>query len=301
MKSLWSKTAFILRRHRILWLPYLAAGILTCTLTLLRRLASDQILHWILSRRVEVESVLGGNIGSRGFDPSSMQIVRQLRSVLEWGTHYVNIGIDAVALVLTALMVGVILHGEGSALAGAGAKLHDYPKRILVYTSKAWLLLLILDVALFWPIYLPASTFHFSSRGESVLSIGLDLLGRFCFAWVMAPIALKLLRPANSAALPNPDRKIGRYVFLLISAAQFLIELLLRPVASVPGLYSSKGAYAGYYFAPLVTGLPFVFLYVAFALIADPELRDRVMPVAATPPAWLRFLMPLHFVPRREL
>jgi hypothetical protein len=76
---------------------------------------------------------------------------------------------------------------------------------------------------------------------------------------------------------------------------------LVRPLLTVPGLYSSHARYATYYFSPLISGLPFVFLYVAFALIADPDLKDRVAPVDFRLPEWLRSLLPLHFEARKEL
>jgi hypothetical protein len=294
MKNLWSKTAFVLRRYPILWAPYAVAMLLTCSLSLFRRFVSNRILPWIATR--QVESVLGGNFAPRDFDSVPMQTVRQLRSALEWGTRYVNICIVALALVLTAMMVSVILRGEGPAFAAAGTRLRTYPTRILVYSSKVWLLSLLLSVALWWPIHLSVTNLY---KGYSV-SDGLDLLGRLCFAWVMAPIAIKLLRPAESAALPVLDKRLARYIYLATITAEYLMEYLLRPLVSIPGLYSSNAKYAAYCFSPLISGLPFVFLYVAFALIADPDLQERVVPVEFWLPEWLRSLMPLHSEARKE-
>jgi hypothetical protein len=295
MKSLGRKTAFLLRRHRILWAPYAVAMILTCSLSLLRGFVIDRILLWIASR--QIESVLGGNFSSRGFDSVPIETLRRFNSALAWGTDYVSNCIDAAALVLTAILVGVILRGEGPALACAGARLRIYPKRILIYSWKEWFLRLVLSAVLDWPIHLSVTKLY---RGYSA-SDGLDLLGRLCFAWVMAPIAINLLRPANAGALSIQDKRLARYIYMLAVTTRYLLEYLQRPLVSVPGLYSSNAKYAAYYFSPLIAGLPFVFLYIAFALIADPDLQDRIAPVDFRLPVWLRSLMPLHFEARKDL
>lgn len=298
MGSLVRKTALILRTHPILWAPYIIAAILTSGLDWLRRLASSHILQWALTR--QIESVQGGIFSPRVFERVSILTIMRLRSALLWGVHFVDICIYAIALVFTAILAGAILRGERPVFAATAPRLRGFSMRILAYSAKIWVLMLVLYLALDWPFYLPDVAQHLSHRAFSALSIGIGLLHSLCYAWVMAPLAIRLLRPANPMPLSNAERKLARSIAIFAALADELILRALDPLVSLSGIHAQAANEALYSLVVLVAALPYVFLYVAFALIADPELQSREVPDDSSLVKLLRSLMPLHFQPRSE-
>lgn len=299
MKELWRKSIALLRNHPVLVLPFVFSELLTGSVSWLRHLASSGVIRWVSHR--QIESVLGENFGSRAVDAASMRTASRLNSALSWGTHYVSISIETAALVLTVIMAGLILHNEQPVLAAtAAARLRAYPKRILLYSAKAWLLTLVLSTLITFFLYLPASRLRFGSPSFSVLSSGLGLLGTACLAWVMAPIAIRLLRSAGSPAISNQERELGRYAFLLAAAAGWAIGFLLHPLISELSHRLPGATEAVVIFSSLIINLPYVQLYIALAFIADASLEVHQMPGDPRLRKLLRAAMPLHFERRGE-
>jgi hypothetical protein len=299
MREIGRKTILLIRTHPILWTPYIAAALLASTLSWLRQLAAHRILHWTPIR--QVESVLGGNLSSRGFDPNTFMDLMRLRSALTWAVTFLINSVYAAALVFTAILVAAILLNERPILALSAGRLRGYSRRILIYAAKIWILMLVLYLALDWPFYLPGVRDLLSSRAISVLNIGISVLDALCYAWVMAPLAVNLLRLPGGVPLSIADRRRARSIAVLVGLADVLVRHILDWLVWSFGLYGSIANDIAYYSARLIAGLPYVLLYVALSLIADPELQLRAVPDDSTLLKWLRSLMPLHFEPRGEL
>lgn len=295
MKEHLRRTIAILRAYPVLWAPYVVATVLAYCLDLLRHVAERRIVYWEFSR--QVPSVLGGNFSRRPFDASAMETVHRLRSVLVWAVHYVNISIFAVAMVLTAMLAYASLCNEQPAFAFAAARLTSYPKRILVYAAKAWFLMLVLNAILYWPIYLPAFHLSWGSLGFVVLSRGLSLLDQLCFAWILAPVALRLLRPAAAPASSIEEKKLARNIFMLTVVAYEAISTILDSLVIKLHLAQQPAVDAAFQIAGLIANAPYVPLYVALALIAYPEMAKNAPQRNSRLRGLMGSLMPLHFRP----
>lgn len=298
MHDTWRKTIALLRAYPVLWAPYLAAELLTCTLDWLQHSARTFIFRWMTAR--QFRSVLGGSVGAGPLDSHSMAIVMSANAGLAWLGHYANLCIDTAALVLTAILIGMLLRKEKPILGAAAAKLRSYLERALIYAAKAWLLYLTLHLIYCCLIYFPINAVIFGRQGLSALSISLSLLAGVCYAWIMAPIAIRLLRSADSPALNAQEKKLGRYVYILVVVASSAIGYLLGPFVSSLRLHPLGADIVFRYALPIFTDIPYVFLYVALAVIANAELPEPAGPGDSRLRAGLRSLMPLHFQPRQE-
>lgn len=296
MKDLLRKSASILRQHPILWVPYIVAELIDSCLNRLRYFVDRRFVIWVAHR--PISSVLGGNLAPHGINAATMQNLSHLTAVVASAAHYVSLCIFTTAMVFTAILAGIILRDQQPAFANATAKLRTYPKGILIYALKAWLLSTVLWA--FCLIVLPLLALHPGSRTFSAVSAGLSLLTGLCFVWVMAPVAINLLRPPGSPALAMQDRRIGRYIYMLTFAVIWVVEHSLDPAISELLRKLPAAHYAVDYFLFPLIDLVIVFAYLAFALIADPDLQGRVTDIGFGAPEWLRTLMPLHFQPRRE-
>lgn len=302
MKDLLRKSAIILRQHPILWVPYIVAEVIDRCMSWFRHFADGRIFRWVANR--QIHSALG-NFAAHSTEAAVMHNLSRLREILFWTTQYISICIFATAMVFTAILTGILLRDQPSALAQATAKLRTYPKRILVYASKAWLLgLLLFTSSLVALLFLHPGSHSFaavsSSHAYPAISDGLNLLTGLCFVWLMAPVAINLLRPPGSPALAMQDRRIGQYFYMLTFVVIWAVEHSLDPAISELLRKLPATHYAvDYFLFPLIELLS-VFPFIAFALIADPDLQRRVTDSGFGAPEWLRTLMPLHFQPRRE-
>jgi hypothetical protein len=138
----------------------------------------------------------------------------------------------------------------------------------------------------------------------NVLFIGAAILWAFVLAWVIAPIAIALLRPPGAVAVNADEKRLVRYIYFLTQMAAFLLSHFISPLLGKLPLNSSAENIV-LEAAGIVFNLPFVLLYVAFALIAQPALlvsqAERPSAILAFLRRHRRALMPLHFGQGKEL
>jgi hypothetical protein len=205
-----------------------------------------------------------------------------------------------VAIILTALLVDMVLNEHKQRFREAVADLRSYFTRVLAYASKSWLLSLCLMILVSTPVTKVADKFALSNRPLfHAMYYFLDILWALCFAWVMAPLTIKLLRPVGAAAVTAEQKLMGRYTYFFIQAAAFALSHLIDSWLAKLPLHSSAQQMA-LDASMIVTNLPFALLYVAFALIALPDLLQSGAEKPSTSLAFLRTLMPLHFRPNGE-
>jgi hypothetical protein len=306
MQKLWQRTLALLRNHPILWAPYLCAACLTSALTTFRRLEDKRIVHWLATRTTSSHSILSPGLVDSHFDEATFfRSAQRIHYILQWAFDYVYDLMYALAIVLTALLVNMILSEQGADLRAAFSVLRTYPKRILVYASKYWMLSLVLTLI----VTIPATKLYEALLAPryavfNELFIGVDILWALVTAWVMAPITIALLRPAGAVAPDAAEKRQARYIYFFIQTAAFLLIHFIHPLMyKLPLKSSVQGVVMDS--AGIVFNLPFVPLYVAFALIAQPYLLNSQ---AERPSAILAFLsrhrkslMPLHFGQGKEL
>lgn len=300
MRDLWRKTAELLSRNPILWAPYICAELCTSGLTNLRRVGKIAIFHWLTTTRSQ--SVLGGTFAATTSNAATMQSVARLNSALVWAIHYVNICIDTSALVVTAVLVVMILHQQRPSMLAITKNLINYPGKILFYCLKYLLVMLIFYCVLFLITnnHLITPILHRNGPASFVLSTGFSLLDIFCFAWVIAPITVQLLRPAGSSAASSTSTKLARYSFILAGTATILLGRAIDPLFMklISGLLT--GPAVTFTLASLVSDVPYLFLYIVLALLANEASLECGEPRESKLREILRPLMPLHFQQRKE-
>lgn len=265
MRALVRKSAELLRKHPILWLPYICANLCASGLSRLRSMGMKEIFYWLAVKRWHPAPA--GTSTSSIFD-AAVRNVERLNSVLVWGLTYVEFSIDSTAMVLTALLVGLALCNERPALWAALKGLRGYPARILLYALKFWFLYLALDVVLLEAGSLFRPLAYLNDPGGSPLTTGVDSAAAIFFAWLMAPIAIRLLRRAGAPAPSKAQKRLGRYCFMLTVAVSLILGRVLDPIF-LKYIAGSIAPAVSLALASLLAQFPFVLLYIALALLAN--------------------------------
>lgn len=303
MLKLWRKTIEFFRTYPILWVPYLCADLATSCLTWLRQVSTHAIFHWVTTKHLH--SVLGGDAVTTNFDHAAMVKASLLAIPVEWGMRYANACFYTMGFILTAVLVVMILRGEKPDLAIALPTLRTTPRRIFRFTLIFCALILVLTALMiaFPSSYLLNAKYHASQLLYSMTITGGELLSTSCSAWIMAPLAIALIRPIDATAVSAERKKLGRIFAAAAGTAavvldqlsnQLIIQLIRLMRVSHPKLDI---------FQPLVSlivNFPFILLFIALALIAaeDPlEIRSDGVPGTRR---LLEALMPLHFGQGRE-
>lgn len=299
MRELWRKAFELFRRHPILWVPYAGALLATDCFSWLRDVERTAIFRQ-LSAPHHQRSALGGSFSVPGFDAATMRTFEQIQSCVTWATHFVNIYIDAAAMVVTAIVVGMILQQRRISFPTAFTKLRGYSGRILLYSAKYWLLMLVFFV----PSYLIDERILFGAKPSpsmrSMLIFGVSLLTEFSFAWIMAPVALELLKPMGSPRSTGGLRRIARYSFIVVVAGIMILGRVLNPLFEILSHGSIAGEFGARYLAPLFIEFPYILLFIALALIATEDPFTSVAEAPLHLPQSLKNLMPLHYPPENE-
>jgi len=298
MLKLWRKTIEFIRKHPILWVPYLCADVAASCITWLRQLAAKVIFHWVAV--AHMRSVLGGEITTTNLDHAARKAML-LSAPLSWVTSYVNACLYVAALILTAALIAMILRGEKPELAAALPTLRTDSKTLLIYALIFCAVSLVLGALIVLPIgYLLSVRIRADQWLFSVAVLGEQLLSLICSAWIMAPLAISLIRPANAAAVSAERKKLGREFAMLAGATTIILEQLSALLIIRHLRFSHVGLALFDPLNSLVVNSPFILLFIALALIAaeDPlELRSDGAPRT---PRFLESLMPLHFGQGRE-
>jgi len=267
----------------------------------LRRVADKGILHWRFIGSTTSHSILSPDLVETHFDEAAfLRTAERIHFVVRWGIRYIDDCLYTIAIILTALLLNRLRIEHGQRLREVFAGLRSYPARILAYAAKSWLLSLCLFVFISMPVTKFADKFALSNRSAFyAMYYCVDLLWALCLAWVMAPLTIKLLRPVGAAAVTADEKRLGRYAYFFIQAAAFAFSHLVDSWLARLPLHSSAEQVA-FEVSAIVTNLPFVLLYVAFAMIALPDLLQSGADKPSTSLAFLRALMPLHFPPAGE-
>jgi hypothetical protein len=303
MKELWRKTAKLFLKYPILWLPYVCVHLLNASLDSLRHARVIWIYRWLTTGH----SVLG-SFPVQIYNSAATAKTAWISGLMQWSLLFLKICLDTVALVVTAALVTKIMRGEQPRLRAVLAELQDYPKRILGYSLKLYFL----DLVFATFVSLPAirlshwvsdstATTGWSRAANFALLRGQGLISLILFAWIMIPIAIRLLRTPGTEPPSTDEKRLGRYFVILMGVGGFALSSALFPVLlKLVALRAfPKQAYASS--ISLVLSFPSLLGNIALALIAvggdwnlsgasiSEKRRER----------W-RALFPLHFDEREQ-
>jgi hypothetical protein len=172
-----------------------------------------------------------------------------------------------------------------------------------VYSLKIWFLSLVLEVLFIEPSNLLSERLYHSPRWISVaLASGQNFLSMVCYVWIMAPLAIALLRPDGAGAVLDEEKKLGRRFFILTGVAAYAMVSILFPLLSAVPIFAPKTVQAFAYGAlSPVFGFPNLLGDIALVLLAS---REDWRPNESKP-VWgiqefLKGLMPHHYSRRDE-
>jgi hypothetical protein len=232
MRKLCREATNIFLKYPILWLPTICAGLLNASLELLRRAVATQVFYWLSTR----PSLLGGApLHVYGEVVYTRTFV--ISGLMEWSLRYVTICFDTVALVLTAALVTMIVRGEQPRFRAALAELWNYPRRILGYSLALYCLVVIFDVfvslpalrLLHWVTDLNAMT-GWIRAADFTLTRGQSLVSLILFAWIITPVTIRLLRAPDAEPPSSDEKRLGRNLVILTSAAALTLYAALSPL-----------------------------------------------------------------------
>jgi hypothetical protein len=298
MRELWLKTWRLVRGYPVLWLPYLCAELLAFSLSSANRLAHRPIFNWFA--KSTSRSVLGGQ--TMTYDLARAQREAIFASVpLQLATRYVNACLFTAALVVIAALVAAILSEQRVDWASARIGLRVRRKRILLYALQFCVLMLIVaGVFSLPPIFIPAFQFRPGRWGYSLFDVIWALLLSACVAWIMAPLAVKLLRPPDQPAVDAEQKKVSRYAALIAASLTAMLQLLGWSTENHLFFHSRIEITAVSALINLVVNLPLPLLFVALALIAGEAPVTIETDAGFHLPKSLKNLMPLHYRSENE-
>lgn len=266
MRELWRKTFDLFKAHPVLWAPYAVAELLGFSLTKLRRMAIYPLMRWLST--TTTRSVLGGKTETFNVDTGYHRTIL-LGGLLGNGTHYVNVCLLTLALVLTAVLALAFLRAETADRSGIVAALRPNAKGILLFALKFCVVFWVLSMVFVWPLgYLTKEFPNASGLTASLLLDGESLLVIGCIAWIMAPLAVALVHPQSTPPVDAVQKNRARYFALLTILATSILRVVVNRIDSNVPASSGMETTAISALARLVINAPMAMLFTLFALIA---------------------------------
>jgi hypothetical protein len=292
MAGICRKVADLLRKHPILWLPYLAADLLSIGLWQLRGLAQKSIIHWFTT----VNSVLGGNVSMPLHDNAAL--TRGFIAYLPIGitTIVTVVCLFVAALVATAAMVVAIERGQT-----------PDGKTILVSLAADWRMMFLfalrflitfavfvggLIALIFYLLFLTHRQDQLTSfwLQAGVLSVGVGLS-----SWLVMPSAICLLVGEAAVPVSTRVRYQGAMLAALTAEAGAVIGFF-EPKLEASMLFGSQWEITALHvFNSVIANAPDVVLFVGLALLAIGLSQENDTKEGFKIHGLLSRLMPLHF------
>ncbi len=284
----------ILRSYPILWLPFVCRELLGSLLGTLEHFVNRKFIAWTVTKHYLIQ-------GDSNYPAKTVAVTLPVYAV----TYFADACIFASALVLTGSLVRIVLsHPEAnlteirsqrilSHLARDGRRILDFA---LKYGSLATVMMGTIGLPL---TYLVFSRGNLNPSYGNLVTAGEMIVTGLIFAWVMAPIAIRLLRSTNSEEVSPAASRIGRFSMMIAAAATVLLGrslsvLLAELSINWPHAWSVLGI-----LERLVVNSPEVFLFVVLVLIADEVTVEKHPQISKLRRALIE-LMPLHFSGDKE-
>lgn len=297
MRELWLKTFELFRRHPVLWAPYVCAELLAFSLLTLRRMAYKPILYWFA--RTTSKSALGGQSTTYDFRAGQHKAVIT-GGLLDWATRYLNACLLTAALVATTLVLAALLQGRMPEWMDILRTIRAQANRIMVYALKFCALMLAATAIVFGPML----SFDFHPQPGKLtyylFLIGVPLLLTAIVAWIMTPVAMRLLCVLESPPVTAERRKLGRYFALIVILVSFSFQFAAQRAATHITLQSRISVTAFGAFTDLLINIPILFLFIALALLALESPLTAGSAAEFHLPQSIKNMMPLHYPPADE-
>jgi hypothetical protein len=296
MRTLWRTTASILRKYPILWLPVALARLIAFHLVWLDSTVRSKLIHalmpWLM--HTHAHSVLSGNIVADSTTPNALRKFVVLTAPIQYGTLFLEDFLFACALIATASILHNLATDAPATLRATATPITSSASRISIFCLKLLALTLLSSwTTSFLAPFAGSFIDHNGSQKllflsvKSQMALGgspifIDFLYHLwilpialCVVYVIAPIELHLLQPPDLLPAPNQRRQarlaeitatvaISALGLAVWTAQRSLFQLIVR---------TDQNTYLTGIVASFVRAIPYVPLYIAFYLIANPDTR----------------------------
>ena len=285
MRTLWRNTAYLFWQYPILWLPVILADLIAYCLTTLQ----TRMTHAVINSLVAGHSVLSSS-------PEPLQTLPAMWTVIfaasKLFVELVNACLYAAAMIAISTSIPALMAQTKIPWQQIPFAIRQRRVQILLLSLKVFGMFTVavfLDTALI--LYLPGLhflplIFTIGSRGESYVIIVLLLAA---IAWILAPSALTLLHPREAPPTNLQSIRHARILAAICVAAEsalYYLATIARP-SFAPQLTTALAINAYWVIASAVSALPYIPLFIALSLIANPDTPLTLIPgspARPTPP-----------------
>lgn len=271
MQKLWRATLLLFRQYPILWLPLLAADLAAFELKQLQRHLVNLFMTWLFqSHSVLSSAPVYGNPA-----PAAILRAELLTVPMAWAFYLLSASLYTAALLATRGLLGDIAATGQAHISVAFSSVAKSATRILIFSLK--LLGLCLCGFLSFALITAAVTKFATTEIliNPVFVYGNVLTLSFVIAYLLAPSAINLLRPAD-AAEPQPDAlQSGRIAAFITVTASAALSYFISKAGSAFLRASQRNTGFGVSIVgaleSVFTASPYILLYIALYLIATPN------------------------------
>ena len=272
MRTLWRTTTHLFWQYPILWLPAFLADLTAYCL----RSFQAWMTHAVINNLVAGHSVLSNTPEPLNTVPVAWSIVfATSRLVVE----LLNFSFYAIAMIALSILIPALIAQAKTRWQKILFAVKQLRVQILLFSMKIFGMLLIaafLDTELM--MYLPrlhvlpmSSTFG-DMRDQNIALIALLFAA---IAWLIAPSAVALLRPPESP--PNDTNSLRHArtfaaVSVVATVALYQLATIARP-SFTPLLTTPFSAHIFWAIASAISAIPYIPLFIALYLIANPNTR----------------------------
>jgi hypothetical protein len=285
MRKLCSEVVEYLRKHPILWLPYIAADLLAIFVWQLRRVAEKSIFRWFSSGHSALEGDIHATVAKASFAYAPIAIVSIVAVV----------SLFVAALVATAVIIDSI-----------GREQRPDARMILAIPAARWRKILLFSLR----FLITAGVFGGGTGGLAYYLLSRahrqDLITSFWFlaagtlvwvgfaGWLLVPAAIRLVGGAT-ALVSVQTRKQGTILAVLATEAGDALGFFLPKLESSMLLNSRWESNVLSVFNSILANAPDALLFIGLSLLAADLPRKVDEKKDSTIRELLPVLMPMHF------
>jgi hypothetical protein len=282
MRTLWRTTAYLFWQHPILWLPVVLADLIAFCL----RTLQDWMTHAVIYSLVAGHSVLSSS-------PEPVQTLPVVWSVIFAASkllvELLNAYLYAAAMVAISILIPALIAQTRIPWREIPFAIRQRRVQILLLRLKVFGMLIVaasLGAALI--VYLPRlhflpPLFAIESHSESY---AIEAVVLAAIAWILAPSAVALLRPREAPPTNAQSMRHARILAAIsvsATAALYYLATFLRP-SFAPELTTPLAINAFWLIASVASALPYIPLFIALYLIANPDNPLAIPPMVDPTP-----------------
>ncbi len=288
MRNLWRTTTYLFWQFPILWLPLILAKFAGFGLRSAERALFHQWAIRFLLWLTETHSVLSGATIQGTLTPQIMAKAEILAAPLALGTQFISTFLLASSMVVTAALLSDIAEtGRSGSLQTAMPPVAASIRRILVYSLKLFALDVLsgtlASLLMPWATGLQSNIeiwmrlsieFRISLERMNLPIYLCNLLFALGIAYIIAPIAIRLLQPQGSTPTPQ-QAKTARIAWILTAVFGTILGVAVSGIEAsfFQQLHTTSdlAALSISAIASVINALPNIPLFIALYLIATPN------------------------------